>query len=46
MRGIKRIKFRVISWLQYKGWYLLKKVAGKKSTYVDGLGNRYGVIKR
>lgn len=43
---MKRLRKKIIYWLQYKGIYILRKVTGKKSVFYDGLGNKYGVFKR
>lgn len=43
---IKRLRKRIVYWLQYKGIYILRRITGTKTQFVDGLGNKYGLIRK
>ncbi|MBQ9236244.1 MAG: hypothetical protein IJ184_07280 [Alphaproteobacteria bacterium] len=43
---MKRLRKKIIYLLQYKGIYILRKVTGTKTVFVDGLGGKYSLIRK
>lgn len=43
---MKRLRRKIIYWLQYKGIYILRKVTGTSTVFVDGLGGKYSLIRK
>ena len=41
-----RLRKKIIYWLQYKGFYILRKVQGMTCVFTDGLGNKYYMINK
>lgn len=41
-----RLRKKIIYWLQYKGFYILRKMQGLGCVFMDGLGNKYYMINK